>query len=519
MSDNHTSFRSSTTTYLPSYSTRKPQSIQARNESKLKTNYAYKQKYRPFVVPPSIYHVVFLNKRTDIETAHSLMNHVQDCRGFIFDTESDTSNYELALIQIQTFPRKLPVYVILLELAHLPPQESTLHLAFKQFFQLVFKPDNMLFAWGQLDKEIYPALHYNLFTWPISSTIINVQSEFRHWYNWARSHCEVCCPQTTCSCHEPDPYLPHEQWSLQKALIYTSGLFLDKSMTLGRWAAGLQSSQSSLSKAKQTKLILYAIHDCFATTYFIQPLTQQWTFYKLSNANFIDLFQAPSSISTSKLLLSSSKTSSSKSSSYYRNTNTVVNDIKPQTFKNVIDNDLEFISEDSDEEILLTQSINPVNTQELYETVSDDDYHSTMKLKINDVVSSVNNHAVVVDDERDDNICINNSDKQQVFIKNHPRRSLKAKQRRNRKRNNIFRARRYRLFIIRPIYYRFSIRLIKFILNKFNVKYIHIKITGASLIIGVKNEELKDYNEHLLPRHIFDRRHYYLYKKQYQQQQ
>ena len=90
--------------------------------------------------------MVFLNKRTGIETVHSLMNHVQDCRGFIFDTESDTSNYELALIQIQTFPRKLPVYVILLELPHLPPQESTLHLAFKQFFQLVFKPNNMLFA-------------------------------------------------------------------------------------------------------------------------------------------------------------------------------------------------------------------------------------------------------------------------------------------------------------------------------------------------------------------------------------
>ena len=66
MSDNHTSFRSSTTTYLPSYSTCKPQNIQARNEPKLETNYAHKQKYPPFVVPPSIYHVVFLNKRTGI---------------------------------------------------------------------------------------------------------------------------------------------------------------------------------------------------------------------------------------------------------------------------------------------------------------------------------------------------------------------------------------------------------------------------------------------------------------------
>ena len=131
-------------------------------------------------------------------------------------------------------------------------------------------------------------------------------------------------------------------------------------MTLDRWAAGLESIQSSLSKAKQTKLILYAIHNCFAATYFIQPLTQQWTFYKLCNVNFIDLFQVPSSISTSKLLLSSS-------SSYHKSTNSIVSDIKPQTFKKVMDDDLEFISEDSDEEILLAQSINPVNTQELYE--------------------------------------------------------------------------------------------------------------------------------------------------------
>ena len=361
---------------------------------------------------------------------------------------------------------------------------------------------------------LYPALHYNLFTWPILSTMINVQSEFRYWYNWAQSHCEACGPQTTCSCHEPDPYLPHDQWSLQKALIYTSGLFLDKSMTLDRWAAGLQSSQSSLSKAKQTKLILYAIRDCFATTYFIQPLTQQWTFQQICNANFIDLFQAPSSISTS----SSSKTSSSKSSSYQKCTNVIVKDIQPQTFKNVIDNDLEFFSEDNDDEILLVQSTHPVNNQEVYETISDDDYDSNMKFKINGVASSVNNHVGVVDDKRVDNICINHNNKQPVLIKNHPRRSLAAKHRRNRKRNNTFRARFYRLFIVRPIYYRFSMRLIKFILNKFNVKYIHIKIAGASLIIGVENKEFKDYNEHQLPGHIFDRRDYYLYKNEYQQQ-
>ena len=35
-----------------------------------------------------------------------------------------------------------------------------------------------------------------------------------------------------CTCHKPSPYRPNEPWALQQALIYTYGMFIDKSITV-----------------------------------------------------------------------------------------------------------------------------------------------------------------------------------------------------------------------------------------------------------------------------------------------
>ncbi|CAF5194797.1 unnamed protein product, partial [Rotaria sp. Silwood1] len=55
-----------------------------------------------------------------MEEMHLLINHVQACTQFTIDTESERSNNQLALIQIQTIPPRLPSLVVLVELAHLP---------------------------------------------------------------------------------------------------------------------------------------------------------------------------------------------------------------------------------------------------------------------------------------------------------------------------------------------------------------------------------------------------------------
>ncbi|CAF4393768.1 unnamed protein product, partial [Rotaria sordida] len=59
-----------------------------------------------------------------MEEMHLLVNPVQECTQFTIDTESERSDGQLALIQIQTIPSQLPSLLILIELQHLPFDNS-----------------------------------------------------------------------------------------------------------------------------------------------------------------------------------------------------------------------------------------------------------------------------------------------------------------------------------------------------------------------------------------------------------
>jgi hypothetical protein len=184
------------------------------------------------------------------------VNHVQECTQFTIDTESEKSNGQLALIQIQTIPPRLPSLVILIALAHLPSNDSSMYVKIKEFFNLIFRSGNELYSWGDMKTELDPAKDYYLFNWPILALMINIQLYFASWYAWALTHCESCCPKhhpdgvndinvitqgcssSMCVYHEQSPYRPQEKWSLQKALIYAAHMFIDKSTTVNSWAGG-----------------------------------------------------------------------------------------------------------------------------------------------------------------------------------------------------------------------------------------------------------------------------------------
>ena len=64
-----------------------------------------------------MYEIICLNKYTSVDVMIKLIDHVQQCTQFTTDTESEKSNGQLALIQIQTVPPQLPSLIILIELA------------------------------------------------------------------------------------------------------------------------------------------------------------------------------------------------------------------------------------------------------------------------------------------------------------------------------------------------------------------------------------------------------------------
>ncbi|CAF1646214.1 unnamed protein product [Rotaria sp. Silwood1] len=239
----------------------------------------------------------------------------------------------------------------------------------------------------------------------------------------------------------------------------------------------------------------------------------------LINTNIVDLFQASSSTSPS-------------SSSLHQENNKIKNtNINQQIFKNVIDNDIESISGDSDDEITVNQcSKITINNDILYEVISDDenelnealpfnnnndalyepisdddDYESNMMLQVNNDELNVNNHSMVDDDK---------SNEQCAPVKHksyHHSRSIEAR-RRSRKRNNVFR-RRFQYVMTRPVYPRFTMKSIRKILRRYDISYIHIKIEQELLIIGAKNNKIKDQNKLKLPINTFCRHNYYAFRR------
>ena len=151
------------------------QNKSTRTVAKRVINDQLQQRYPPFVIPTSMYEIICLNKYTSIDVMIKLIDHVQQCTQFTIDTESEKSNGQLALIQIQTIPPPLPSLIILIELAHLPSTNRTKYVKIKEFSQVVFRSNNVLYSWGQLNDELRLVRDYHLFEWPILASTIDIQ--------------------------------------------------------------------------------------------------------------------------------------------------------------------------------------------------------------------------------------------------------------------------------------------------------------------------------------------------------
>ena len=96
-------------------------------------------------------------------------------------------------------------------------------------------------------------------------------------------------------------------------------------------------------------------------------------------------------------------------------------------------------------------------------------------------------------------------------------RSVQARQRRNRKRNLALRRYRDRHIVLRMVYHRFTIQLIKKVLRDLDVRYVHLKLNTSShvLSIGMKKPSLVDFYFDCLSGDLFDKNHYHDYCHRY----
>ncbi|CAF4359068.1 unnamed protein product, partial [Rotaria magnacalcarata] len=353
--------------------------------------------------------------------------------------ESEKTNNQLSLIQINSIPFTPPSLVMLFELKHLPDRNSQ-------------KANNEIYSWGNMQLELEPAKEFLVS--PIAATLIDIQPHFSTWYNWARTQCGVQSlsyrndkindneiiqqhnQNPSCDCHPPSPYKINELWSLQNSLKYACNLFLDKSCRLSHWSSSLTSRHSSLSHVTRMSMIHYATHDVLAVTLLIRPITERWTFdqIKIKLRRMNEMLVAFDSIKLPPLPTSKNKK---------------IKNINMQNLVTILrcnDPDVEDIS--SDDEIYLNQMVKPNDFVPV--PVNNDALHNPELL--------VNNHSMVVDINDDAPIAPT------TIRKKHQHRSDAARQRRNRKRNYIHRLHRYLYILVRRVYHRFTMSSIKNIL-------------------------------------------------------
>ncbi|CAF3091854.1 unnamed protein product [Rotaria sp. Silwood2] len=487
---------------------------------------SYAKHYPTFHVHSSDYELVFINNNTSTHTINKLLNHVGTCKQYAIDTESERTNNQLSLIQINSIPIEAPSRVMLFELKHLPNQHSQKYDKILQLFQLIFRLDNEIYSWGDMQRELEPAK--DLIIWPIPATLNNIQPHFPAWYNWARTQCRVQSlshrndtnddneiiqqhqQQLLCHCHPPSPYQINELWSLQNAFRYGCNLFLDKSCTLSHWSSSLSSSHSSLSHADQKKMIHYATHDVMAVTFLIRPITEKWTFDKIKNRKMNEMFVAFDSIKLPPLPTSKNKKikniNMQKFATLFRCNDPDAEEISSddeiylnQLIKqNDLKNEQNNKKNDDDDEIMLEQDqIEPI----------DDNYIPVNNNLLNDNELIVNNHYMVDD--------VNDKEETAPTKKHtkHQQRSIQARHRRNQRRNKALKRKRYYYSIKRKWYPRFTMLIIRKILRLYNIDYTHVRTDGDKLLIGLKNQQSEKTAEHQLPSNIFNRQSYLHYRK------
>ncbi|CAF1013801.1 unnamed protein product [Didymodactylos carnosus] len=148
----------------------------------------------------------YLNDATPHRFIDDLMDIVKETKYYVIDTETDIDTQAPALIQLLLIPHEIrassALVIILIETQFLPPRGSTRRQRIQEF----------LMGRGR---------------WLFVTTAAPYDIE-------SDDHPDCTCP------HRPykDPRQPNS-WSLQKALWFGYGLFLDKYHTCTNWAAGI----------------------------------------------------------------------------------------------------------------------------------------------------------------------------------------------------------------------------------------------------------------------------------------
>ena len=281
---------------------------------KAQNNYLLLSTLNPFHWSTSNYDSpIFVHHQTSESHLYGTIHKISNVRLYTIDTEADRPTRQYphstpALIQIQAIHDENYSTIIIIEIQHLPPRNTSLFRLIQQLCSVIFSSDNKLMAWGDVYKELHSFEDFNLFNLSQVTNTFDLQKFFTTYWNKTHPHTPECIashqpaeeeaiPDDTLIClvnsndidDDFDPDDPMEDyntcicppnirpykaknalWSLQKAVEFTFHQVLDKSLTFNIWSCGLDLSlrtwHTNTDKNTRQSLISYAMNDLFAPT-------------------------------------------------------------------------------------------------------------------------------------------------------------------------------------------------------------------------------------------------------------
>lgn len=253
----------------------------------------------PTFAPIQDCRIIRLDHRIPSLVLYNLIRLARITNSYTIDTEKDFVTHQPALMQIEF--HETESIVLIVQVCHLPPAGSSLLWMMQALFKAILTSHNKFYGWGDVKLELMDFVSCGLFSCELIDQIsdsIDVQKQFKGWYNQTFTHdcglpSSVVNDHASCTCLHRPMKKQNEPWSLQRAVAYTFGEFLDKTRTKSRWAQPLNHAdgirRSDIIK-KQRKsffdqLLLYAIDDCLSVTKLSMVIESEWSKEQLRQFN------------------------------------------------------------------------------------------------------------------------------------------------------------------------------------------------------------------------------------------
>ncbi|CAF2236173.1 unnamed protein product, partial [Rotaria magnacalcarata] len=232
----------------------------------------FASRFPPF--QPYHYQQYFFNYDTSEQTLQHLIEAVKNSTSFTLDTESVCIPYQQnkpALIQLQVIQENLFSYIILIEVCHLPYENTEKFELIRELFGYLFDPNNDIYVWGSIDEfEKFMERHLFSSNQIYRSNNINSQDYFKNYWHDHHPHQLILSSttnDTSCTCETCLGIQLNNPWSLQDAVGYLLNQWLDKRYTCSSFDIGLDPTlfhRNSNEIEHRNIIATYATNDCLA---------------------------------------------------------------------------------------------------------------------------------------------------------------------------------------------------------------------------------------------------------------